>query len=164
MLAGRRVQSLGQVVSLRGVCKMGSIMGSVSLHVQANSQGNLQSGSRGERLSALIDGEWQGDSDAFIAANRASIINLALIERLPTILSYADYVKAGGLMSYGPNYTDLFQRAANMVDKILHGTKPGVIPVEQPTKFDLALNLITARALGLTIPPSLFARADEVIE
>ena len=102
-------------------------------------------------------------SDAFIAANRASIINLALIERLPTILSYADYVKAGGLMSYGPNYTDLFQRAA-MVDKILHGTKPADIPVEQPTKFDLVINLTTAKALGLAIPPSVLARADEVIE
>jgi putative tryptophan/tyrosine transport system substrate-binding protein len=103
-------------------------------------------------------------SDAFIAANRASIINLALIERLPTILSYADYVKAGGLMSYGPNYTDLFQRAANMVDKILHGTKPADIPVEQPTKFGLTINTKTAAALGLTIPPTLLAAADEVIK
>jgi putative ABC transport system substrate-binding protein len=103
-------------------------------------------------------------SDALIAANRASIIRLALSERLPTILSYVDYVEAGGLMSYGPNYSDLFRRAADMVDKILHGTKPGDIPVEQPTKFDLAINLKTAKALGLSVPATLLARADEVIE
>ena len=93
-----------------------------------------------------------------------SIITLALSARLPTILSYDDYVEAGGLMSFGPNYADLFRRAADMVDKILHGTKPSDIPVEQPTKFDLAINLKTAKALGLTVPPTLLATADEVIE
>jgi putative tryptophan/tyrosine transport system substrate-binding protein len=103
-------------------------------------------------------------SDALIAANRARIITLALSARLPTILSYGDYVEAGGLMSYGPNFTDLFRRAADMVDKILRGTRPGDIPVEQPTKFDLVVNLKTAKALDLTIPPTLLARADEVIE
>ena len=103
-------------------------------------------------------------SDALIAANRASIIRLALSERLPTILSYDDYVEAGGLMSYGPSYSDLFRRSADMVDKILHGTKPGDIPVEQPTKFDLAINLKTAKALGLSVPATLLARANEVIE
>jgi len=103
-------------------------------------------------------------SDALIAANRARIITLALSERLPTIMSYDDYVEAGGLMSYGPNYADLFRRAADMVDKILHGTKPGDIPIEQPTKFDLAINIKTATTLGLTIPATLLAAADEVIE
>ncbi len=103
-------------------------------------------------------------SDALIAANRPHIIRLALSERLPTIFSYDDYVEAGGLMSYGPNYADLFKRAANMVDKILHGTKPGDIPVEQPTKFDFAINVNTAAALGLTMPPTLLATADEVIK
>jgi putative ABC transport system substrate-binding protein len=103
-------------------------------------------------------------SDALIAANRTRIIRLALSEHLPTILSYDDYVEAGGLMSYGPNYADLFRRAADMVDKILHGTKPGDISVEQPTKFDLAINVKTATALGLVIPPTLLAAADEVIE
>ena len=103
-------------------------------------------------------------SDALIAANRTRIIRLALSEHLPTILSYDDYVEAGGLMSYGPNYADLFRRAADMVDKILHGTKPGDIPVEQPTKFDFAINVNTATALGLTMPPKSLAAADEVIE
>jgi putative ABC transport system substrate-binding protein len=103
-------------------------------------------------------------SDALIAANRARILRLALSEHLPTILSYDDYVEAGGLMSYGPNYADLFRRAADMVDKILHGTKPSDIPVEQPSKFDFAININTATALGLTVPPTLLVRADEVIE
>ncbi len=103
-------------------------------------------------------------SDALIAANRATIISLALSEHLPTILSYDDYVQAGGLMSYGPNFADLFRRAADMVDKILHGTKPNDIPVGLPTKFDFAINVKTATALGLVIPPTLLAAADEVIE
>jgi putative tryptophan/tyrosine transport system substrate-binding protein len=103
-------------------------------------------------------------SDALIAANRTLIVTLALSARLPTILSYRDYVEAGGLMSYGPNYADLFRRAAEMVDKILNGTKPSDIPIEQPSKFELVINLTTARAIGLTVPPTVLTRADEVIE
>ena len=103
-------------------------------------------------------------SDALIAANRTRIITLARSARLPTILSYGDYVEAGGLMSYGPNFADLFRRAADMVDKILHGTSPGDIPVELPTKFELDINLNTAKALNLTIPEAVLARADEVIK
>jgi putative tryptophan/tyrosine transport system substrate-binding protein len=103
-------------------------------------------------------------SDALIAANRSRIITLARSARLPTILSYGDYVEAGGLMSYGPNFADMFRRTADTVDKILRGTKAGDIPVGQPTKFELDINLKTAKALGLTIPQPVLARADEVIE
>jgi putative ABC transport system substrate-binding protein len=102
--------------------------------------------------------------DGLVVANRTRIMTLALTTRLPTIFDVRDYVQAGGLMSYGASYPALFQRAAELVDRILHGTKPGDIPVEQPTKFELAVNLTTAKALGLTIPQSVVARADEVIE
>jgi putative tryptophan/tyrosine transport system substrate-binding protein len=89
---------------------------------------------------------------------------LALGARLPTMHGTRDYVEAGGLMSYGPNFPDLFRRAADYVDKILHGVKAGDIPVEQPTKFDLVVNLTTAKALGLDLQPTLLTRADEVLE
>ena len=102
--------------------------------------------------------------DALIVANRTRILTLALGARLPTIFNTRDYVQAGGFMSYGPNYPDQFRRTADYVDKILRGTKPGDIPVEQPTKFELVINLTTAKALGLTIPESFLLRADEVIE
>jgi putative ABC transport system substrate-binding protein len=103
-------------------------------------------------------------ADALLNANRIRINTLALGARLPTMHEYRESVEAGGLMSYGSNLTSMFRRAAELADKILRGTKPGDIPVEQPTKFDLVVNLITARALGLTIPPTLLAHADEVIE
>ena len=99
-------------------------------------------------------------SDALIAANRTLIATSALSARLPTMLGYGDYVAAGGLMSYGPNHANLFRQAADMVDKILRGTKPGDISVEQPSKFELAINLETAKALGITVPESLLASAD----
>src|SRR5262252_54919 len=102
--------------------------------------------------------------DALVVANLTRINILAAGARLPTMFNTRAYVKAGGLMSYGPNLSDLFRRAADMVDKILRGAKPADIPVEQPTKFDLIINLTTAKALGLEIPPTLLARADEVIE
>jgi len=89
---------------------------------------------------------------------------LALGARLPTMHGARDYVEAGGLISYGPNYADLFRRAADYVDKILRGAKPADLPVEQPTKFDHVINLTTAKALGLDVPLQLLQRADEVIE
>jgi putative tryptophan/tyrosine transport system substrate-binding protein len=103
-------------------------------------------------------------SDPFILANRARVMVLANGARLPSIHAFREYVEAGGLMSYGPNYASLFARAGDFVDKILRGTKAGDLPVEQPTKFELAINLNTARVLGITIPPTILARADEVIE
>jgi putative tryptophan/tyrosine transport system substrate-binding protein len=102
-------------------------------------------------------------SDPLINANRVRINILAVGARLPTIYLQRENVEAGGLMSYGPNFPDLFRHAAEYVDKILRGAKPADIPVEQPTKFDLVVNLVTAKVLGLTVPPTLLARADEVI-
>jgi putative ABC transport system substrate-binding protein len=101
---------------------------------------------------------------ALFNANRIRINTLALGARLPTMHGFRDMVEAGGLMSYGADYSDLFRRAGDYVDKILRGAKPADIPVEQPTKFDLVVNLITAEALDLTVPPTLLARADRVIE
>ena len=102
--------------------------------------------------------------DPLVNANHARINTLALGARLPTMHAVRDFLGAGGFMSYGPSLVHSFRRAADYVDKILRGAKPGDLPVEQPTKFDLVFNLTTAKALGLEVPPMLLARADEVIE
>ena len=102
--------------------------------------------------------------DPLFTTHRIRINTLALGARLPTVHTHRQYVEAAGLMSYGPNFPDLFRRAADQVDKILRGMKPSNIPVEQPTKFDLVINLTTAKALGLDIPATVLARAGEVIE
>jgi|SRR5215468_1771216 len=102
--------------------------------------------------------------DPLTFTHRVQINSLALGARLAVISFAKEYVEAGALMSYGPNYVDLFRKAAEYVDKILRGAKPGDLPVQQPTKFDLVVNLTTAKVLGLTLPETLLSRADEVIE
>jgi len=102
--------------------------------------------------------------DLLTLTNRVRINTLALSTRLPAMFASREHVEAGSLMSYGPDFLDLFRRAADYVDKILKGAKPADLPVEQPTKFDLVINLTIAKALGITVPPTLLARASEVIE
>jgi putative tryptophan/tyrosine transport system substrate-binding protein len=125
---------------------------------------------RAEDIAAVLDA-LRGRADALyvcssplLVANRIRINNLALGARLPAMHGFREFTAAGGLMSYGPNFPDLFRRAAEYVDKILRGAKPSDLPVEQPTKFDLVINVTTAKALGLTVPDKLLALADEVIE
>jgi putative tryptophan/tyrosine transport system substrate-binding protein len=103
-------------------------------------------------------------TDPLVSSNRVQINALALNAQLPTMHGGREYVEDGGLISYGPDISDMFRRAADFVDKLLHGTKPGDMPVQQPTKFELVINLKTAKRLNLTVPPSVLLRADEVIE
>jgi putative ABC transport system substrate-binding protein len=103
-------------------------------------------------------------TDPLLNTHRIRINTLANVARLPTIHGQREFVEAGGLISYGPSYQNLFRRAGDYVDKILRGAKPGELPVERPAKFDLVINLTTAKALGLTIPEPFLLRADEVIE
>jgi putative ABC transport system substrate-binding protein len=119
--------------------------------------------------SALTDIAKQADAlfvvgDPLTFSQRIRLSTLTLGARLPTMYANREYVEAGGLLSYGPNYQVQFRRAADYVHRILGGTKPGELPIEQPTHYDLVINLTTAKALGLEIPPTLLARADEVIE
>jgi putative ABC transport system substrate-binding protein len=104
------------------------------------------------------------DNDALFWDHRKELADLALKHRLPTMSEYRELVEAGGLMAYLVDNPDLYRRAATYVDKMLKGAKPADLPVEQPTKFELIINLKTAKALGLTIPPSVLARADEIIQ
>jgi putative ABC transport system substrate-binding protein len=103
-------------------------------------------------------------ADGLVTTNRARILTFATGARLPTIMNAREHTAAGAVMSYGPSFRDLFRRSAEYVDKILRGAKPSDLPIEQPTKFELVVNLITAKAIGLEVPPMLLARADEVIE
>jgi putative tryptophan/tyrosine transport system substrate-binding protein len=103
-------------------------------------------------------------ADTFLVSQRSRIAQFAIENKLPSVYTFREYIEAGGLIAYTPNYNDLFRRAASYVDKILKGAKPGDLPIEQPRGFHLFINLKTARALGLTVPPRLVAAADEVIE
>jgi putative ABC transport system substrate-binding protein len=179
-IAGKRLEFLKEVVpSLRRL----AIIANVGYPAAAVEMDEVQAAARtlGLEITALrirraedIASAFEalkGGADAlYVAAeplintNRVRINTFALTARLPTMYSFREFVEAGGLMSYGPSFPDLYRRSAEYVDKILRAAKPGDIPVEQPTKFDLVINLTTAKALGITVPPSLLARADEVIE
>ena len=117
-----------------------------------------------ERMHAEHADALAVSTDSVTQANRDLIVELAARHKLPTIYVSREFVDAGGLITYGVNYPDLYRRAAIYVDKILKGTKPADIPIEQPSKFELVINLKTAKALGLTIPASILIQADEVIE
>jgi putative ABC transport system substrate-binding protein len=178
-LTGKRVQLLREVVpGLRRLALLGNV-GNPSIVLE---MGEAQAAARmlgldvatfeirrAEDIAPAFEALKGVDAlsivgDPLTTANRVRIITLALAARLPTIFTSRDTVESGGLMSYGPNFLDLFRRAAEIVDKILRGAAPGDIPVEQPTKFELVINLTTAKALGLAIPLPLFGLADEVIE
>jgi ABC-type uncharacterized transport system substrate-binding protein len=179
-LAGKRLELLREVVP--GLHRL-AVLANVGNPGSVQEMGEVQAGAgtlgldvatseirRAEDIAPAFEA-LKGRADALyvcgdplVDTNRVRIITLALAARLPTISDFREYVEAGGLISYGPNFPDLFRRAAELVDKVLRGTKPGDIPVEQPTKFDLVVNLTTAKLLGLEIPSSVLARADEVIE
>jgi putative ABC transport system substrate-binding protein len=179
-IAGKRLELLREVVP--GMRRL-AIMANVGAPAAILEMGEAQAAARTLGLEAATMEIWRADEiatafdahkgraealyvcvDPLVSAHRIRIITLAQGARLPTMFAFREFVEAGGLMSYGTNFSDLYRRAADYVDKILHGAKPGDIPVEQPTKFDLIINITTAKALGLEIPPTLLARADEVIE
>jgi putative ABC transport system substrate-binding protein len=178
--AGKRLEFLREVVpALRRL----AIMGNIGYHAAVLEMGKAESAAHAVSLEVVLSEIRRADdiapafellkgradglyvcADPLVNTNHSRINSLALGARLPMIHSVREYMDPGGLISYGPNNPDLFRRAAELIDKILHGAKPSDIPVEQPTKFDLAINMKTATALGLTIPHNLLVLADEVIE
>jgi putative ABC transport system substrate-binding protein len=138
---------------------------SLGLHTATLEAGNVDDVERAfqtaarERVDAIVP-----LSSAFFNSQRERIVSLAVRYRIPAVYENRQYVEIGGLMSYGPDYRDVFKRLAGYADKVLRGTRPADLPVEQPTKFELVINLKTAKALGLTIPPAVLARADDVIQ
>jgi putative ABC transport system substrate-binding protein len=179
-LAGKRIELLREVVpGLGRLAILGNVGNPISvLELEAVETAAGTLGLKVQRLeirraqdiaSAVEALKGRADAlyvciDALVNAHRIQINTSALGARLPTMHGSRDYVEAGGLMSYGPNYPDLFRRAADYVDKLLRGAKPGDLPVEQPTKFDLVVNMTTAKALGLDVPLHIQQLADEVIE
>jgi putative ABC transport system substrate-binding protein len=179
-LAGKRVELLREVVpGLLRLAIIGNLSNPLSVlemrEVQAAaSKFDLEAAEFGIRRAEDVAHAFDalnGRADALyvvadplVNTNRGRIHTLAMRARLPAIYNAREHVEAGGLMSYGPNFQELYWRAAGFVDRILRGAKPADLPVEQPTKFEFAVNLKTAKALGLEIPPTLLARADEVIE
>jgi ABC-type uncharacterized transport system substrate-binding protein len=151
----------GASLETREVQKAGRKLGLVVNTLEIRQTGDVASAI--EALKGRADALYVA-TDPLVFSNRVQINTLARDLGLPTIYGSREYVEAGALMSYGPNFPDLFRRAADYVDKILRGTKPADIPVEQPTKFDLVINLKTAKSIGLKIPEPVLIRADEVIE
>ena len=178
--AGKRIELLREVVPklarlavMANSAAPGAMIEMREVVTKARSLGleatAIEVGQADEVFSAIESLKGRADAlyvatDPLIFSNRVRISAMAQAQRLPTIYGGREYVEAGALMSYGPNWAELFRHAAEQVDKILRGTKPADIPVEQPTKFDLIVNLNTAKTIGLELPPSLLARADEVIE
>jgi putative tryptophan/tyrosine transport system substrate-binding protein len=179
-LAGKRLELLREVVP--GLRRLG-IMGNVANPYMTLELGEVQAAAstlgleaitleirRAQDLAPAFEAlRSRADAlyvctDALTNTHRIRINIAALGERLPTMHGSRDFVEAGGLMSYGPNFPDMFRRTADYVDKILRGAKPGDLPVQQPTKFDLVVNLTTAKALRLDVPPTLLTRTDELIE
>ena len=179
-LGGKRLEILREVVpGLRRLATLGNVANLVT----ASEMGQVQEAARTldleivkseirraediapavEALNGRADALYI-QSDPLMNTNRTRISILALGARLPTLSGIRDYVEAGTLMSYGPNFADMFRRTGDYVDKILHGAKPADLPVQQPTKFDLVVNQTTAKVLGLKLPESFLLRADEVIE
>ena len=179
-LAGKRFELLREMVpNLRRLALMGNPMISQAVvemdQVRAlgrtmNIEIRALEVQKGDDIAPALDGlNGSADAlyvvvDALIAVNRQRIVSYALSAHLPTMFNNRVHVQAGGLMSYGPDFSDQYRRAAELVDKILHGTKPSDIPVEKPTKFELAINATTARTIGISIPPTLLVLADKVIE
>ncbi len=179
-LAGKRLQlmrefipNLGRIAFLAGSGSPNTVKEVAEFQTAAQTLGlevTRYDIAHADDISAVVQG-LKGRADAIYVetaplmyTNRLRINTLAVDVRLPTFSGSREFAEASGLMSYGPNFSDLFRRAGDFVDKILRGTKPADLPVEQPTKFDLVINLTMAKAFGLTIPPMLLARADEVIE
>jgi putative tryptophan/tyrosine transport system substrate-binding protein len=179
-LASKRLELLREIVSGLGTL---AILYDASYPASAREADNVKTSARALGLVVMPLGVHSADDiapafgafkgqvgavylveNALIDRNRAHLIALALDAKVPVASTSSEFARAGALVSYGPNYADLFRRAAEIVDKILRGEKPGDIPVEQPTKFDLAINVKTANALGITVPHNLLVLADEVIE
>ena len=151
----------GAMIEMREVATTARTLGLEVIPIEVSQAGEIFSSI--ESIKDRVDALYVA-TDPLIFSNRIEINAMAQRQRTPTIYGSREYVDAGALMSYGPNWIDLFRHAAEQVDKILRGTKPADLPVQQPTKFDLVVNLRTAKALGLEIPPSLLARADDVID
>lgn len=180
-LAGKRIELLRQIVpNMRRLSALANVAGSgfaletggvraaaAALNVEAEILELRSADDIAPALARLRQRRPDGLyvlSEPLVNANKTRIVQVVMEERIPTIFGFREFVDAGGLMSYGANFSDLFRRAADFTDKILRGEKPADMPVQQPVKFDLIVNLKTAKALGLTISESFLLRADEVIE